>query len=80
LVSIVYLILSGHRILAWRYKTNLGEIDIIAKRSAEVKFIEVKARRDKQQTEVLTSFQQKRIGDAAKLFLQKKRRIFQPQF
>lgn len=71
IITIVYLFLSFHRIIAWRYKTKLGEIDIIAKRGCNIIFIEVKARKDKTVTEVLTYNQQKRISDAARLFIQK---------
>jgi putative endonuclease len=36
--------LKGYRIVALRYRTKLGEIDIIAKRNLAI-FVEVKARR-----------------------------------
>lgn len=35
---------KGYRILARRYRTPVGEIDVIAKRGATVAFVEVKAR------------------------------------
>ena len=38
------LVLKGYRILAFRYRTKLGEIDIIARKGDLVSFIEVKAR------------------------------------
>ena len=38
------LILRGHRIVARRFKTPVGEIDLIARRGSLVLFIEVKAR------------------------------------
>ncbi len=41
----LYLMLKGYRILALRYRTPLGEIDLIARRKDVVAFIEVKARR-----------------------------------
>ena len=40
----VVLILKGYRILVRRYKTPVGEIDLIARRGRRVAFIEVKQR------------------------------------
>jgi putative endonuclease len=40
------LLLKGYRILAFRYKTKAGEVDIIARRGDLVIFVEVKARKD----------------------------------
>ncbi|WEX88406.1 YraN family protein [Sinorhizobium garamanticum] len=39
------LMLKGYRIVAMRYRTKLGEIDIIARRGDLVACVEVKARR-----------------------------------
>ncbi len=40
-----FLRLKGYRILSQRYKTPVGEIDIVAKRGRLLVFVEVKARR-----------------------------------
>jgi putative endonuclease len=40
------LMLKGYRISALRYKTPMGEIDLVARKGDLVAFIEVKARRD----------------------------------
>ena len=40
----IFLSLKGYRILARRYKTHSGEIDLIAVRGGTVAFVEVKAR------------------------------------
>ncbi len=74
LFVIIYLFLTFHRVLAWRMKTTLGEIDIIACRGNMLVFVEVKARKT-DVSEVLSANQQRRIGDAAKLFLQKNSRF-----
>jgi putative endonuclease len=44
--AIVILTLKGYRVLAWRYKTPVGEVDIVARRGRTIAFIEVKLRPD----------------------------------
>ena len=41
------LLLKGYRIVAFRYRTKLGEIDIIARKGNLVACVEVKARRSR---------------------------------
>ncbi len=41
----IYLIFKGYRVLAMRYRSKSGEVDIIARKGDLVAFIEVKARR-----------------------------------
>lgn len=41
---LIILTLAGHRILARRYKTKAGEIDLITKRGGTIAMVEVKAR------------------------------------
>ncbi len=43
----LYLFFCGYRVLEHRYKTKLGEIDLIACRNKQLAFIEVKARDSK---------------------------------
>lgn len=38
--------LKGYRVLARRYKTSVGEVDIVACRRRDLVFVEVKARQD----------------------------------
>ncbi|WP_421592252.1 YraN family protein [Shinella sp. M27] len=45
-IAALYLLAKGYRIRAIRYRTKLGEIDIIARRGDLVVCVEVKARRD----------------------------------
>lgn len=39
-----YLLCKGYRILDWRKKTPMGEIDLIARKRDTIVFVEVKAR------------------------------------
>lgn len=43
-LAVIFLMLKGYRIIARRYKTKLGEVDIIARKRDVVAMIEVKAR------------------------------------
>ncbi len=43
-LAALYLTLKGYKIMAMRYKTPMGEIDIIAKRGNVLVFAEVKGR------------------------------------
>ena len=62
--------LSGWRILARRFRSPVGEIDIVARRGRTVAFIEVKARIDSgTAAESLGARQQQRIIRAAEHFL-----------
>lgn len=73
---ILYLRVCGYKILNKRYKTKVGEIDIIARKKKQIIFIEVKARRKEQDIyEVLSSKQQHRITRAASLFLARNKRF-----
>lgn len=62
--------LKGYRILAIRYKSPLGEIDIVALRRRCLVMVEVKARRSMQQAaEAIQPRQQQRLERAALDFL-----------
>jgi putative endonuclease len=69
-VAALLMLAKGYRLLARRYKTPLGEIDLIAKRGRLIAFVEVKARSS--HTEALESvgrMSERRIVDAADLWL-----------
>ena len=70
-LAALFLNLQGYRILERRYKTHLGEIDLVAKRGRNLVFIEVKARKKKETSEVLSQHQMNRISKAGLLFLAK---------
>ena len=64
------LMAKGFRIAARRYKTPVGELDIVARRRQVLLFVEVKARaRHDEAAEAVTARQQKRIVAAARYWL-----------
>ncbi|MBN9602623.1 MAG: YraN family protein [Afipia felis] len=66
----LYLTAKGYRILARRYRTPHGEIDVVAKRRATLVFAEVKARNTLDDAAYsVTPRQQQRIAAAASLWL-----------
>lgn len=70
LLCLWHLRLKGYRILARRYKTPVGEIDLIARRGGTLAAIEVKARADFDRAgEAVTRRQQQRIMRAVAHFL-----------
>jgi putative endonuclease len=65
-----YLILKGYRILARRFRSPYGEIDIVARRRNLLAFVEVKARASLDEAAyAVTRRQQQRIIEAAKAWL-----------
>jgi putative endonuclease len=65
-----YLMAKGYRILAKRFRTPYGEIDIVARRRNLLAFIEVKARASLDEAAyAVTPRQQQRIIDAAQAWL-----------
>jgi putative endonuclease len=65
-----YLIAKGYRILARRWKSPRGEIDIVARRRKLLIFVEVKARATLDAAaEAVTARQQQRIAAAAEAWL-----------
>lgn len=69
----LFLRIKGYRILAKRYKSSLGEIDLIIQKSSVIAFVEVKYRRSWDAAlEAVQSKQQARIKRSAQIFLSKK--------
>lgn len=65
-----FLRLKGYRILAMRYKTPVGEIDIVARRFGTLAFVEVKARRTARgAAEAIHARNQQRVMRAAQYYL-----------
>lgn len=70
IVAAIWLRLKGYKILERRYKTSLGEIDLIASCKDTVIFIEVKARKTKAQAlESITLNMKRRIEDTARYYI-----------
>lgn len=62
--------LAGYAIVMRRYKTRLGEIDIVARRGNVLAFVEVKARGDlTMAADALAGRQLGRVARAASLFI-----------
>lgn len=58
--------LKGYRLLARRYKSKTGEVDLIMRRGGVTAFIEVKQRASREAAfDAVTDFQARRIGAAA---------------
>ena len=69
-LAALYLMCKGYRILALRYKTKVGEIDIIARKGDIVIFCEVKARQTVDDAVfAVNATTQKRIRDASDVWL-----------
>lgn len=65
-----FLRLKGYRVLATRFKTPVGEIDLIACRGRTIVFVEVKERQDMRTAlECVTSTMKHRITRAAMLYI-----------
>jgi putative endonuclease len=70
------LLIKGYRIVAFRYRTKLGEIDIIARKGDLIACVEVKARRSLDDSVfAVSNISQQRIRAASDLWLAK-----QPDF
>ena len=69
-LAALMLLLKGYRILAMRFQTALGEIDLIAQKGGILVFVEVKYRQNAEQgIAALNARQRDRVGRAAQLFL-----------
>ena len=69
--AICFLEQKGYELLAQRYKTEYGEIDLIVSKEDTLAFVEVKHRKKYEDAaESVTTRQQLRIQNAAEIFLQ----------
>jgi putative endonuclease len=71
-LALASLRLKGYRLLARRFKSGPGEVDLIMRRGEVTAFIEVKVRADADRAvEAVTDFQARRIAAAARLWMAK---------
>ncbi|MCV3768412.1 YraN family protein [Rhizobium sp. TRM95796] len=72
-IAAFYLIAKGYRIMAMRYKTRSGEIDIIARKKDLAVFIEVKARASIEDgLNAVTAETQERIRRASDIWISRR--------
>ncbi|MEM9330925.1 MAG: YraN family protein [Pseudomonadota bacterium] len=73
-LSVLFLTLKGYKVSAVRYKTKLGEIDIVARRGNLVAIVEVKARPSvAEAVDAVTQTAKHRINSATDLWLAKQK-------
>jgi putative endonuclease len=74
-LAVLALRLKGYRLLARRFKSGPGEVDLIMRRGDVTAFIEVKVRSTVDLAiEAVTDFQTRRIAAAARLWMAKDRK------
>ncbi|MDR2766626.1 MAG: YraN family protein [Holosporaceae bacterium] len=75
-IAVLLLRIKGYRILARRYKTVCGEIDIVAQRRDVVAFVEVKSRKSLEKCcDAINAKQMGRIRRTSEIFLSKNPRL-----
>lgn len=73
-VAALYLLMKGYRIVAMRYRSRGGEVDIIARRGAVIALVEVKARGSAERAVDAVGFSsQQRIRSAGDHWLSRQR-------
>ena len=77
-VALFYLIVTGHRVLARRWRGTGGEIDLVARRGKRIIFCEVKYRQTADEHAVPSPKQRERIARAALQFCRQRR--ISPEF
>lgn len=69
-IAAAFLILTGYKIIGWRVKTPVGEIDLIAQRGRALVFVEVKARRSLPEAlDAVHARNRSRVGRAARYYI-----------
>lgn len=68
---LIYYLIRFYQPLHHRYKSYVGEVDLIMKRGNKLVFIEVKARKNGLHEAIVSKNQQQRITRTAELFITK---------
>jgi len=77
-IAILLLKIKGYKILATRYKTSCGEIDIIARKNNIVVFAEVKSRKSIEKCHIaIRDKQLGRIQRASQIFMSRNKKLAQ---
>jgi putative endonuclease len=77
-IAVYLLRFKGYRILARRYKTVCGEIDIVAQKNDVIVFIEVKYRKNINKCyDAITAKQLRRIQRASGIFMNRRKNLGQ---
>ena len=80
-IAAIYLRLKGYEVLEHRFKTPVGEIDLLARKGKTLVAIEVKSRNTLEKASMaLTSFQQRRIERTLLYYLAHKPSPFDLRF
>jgi putative endonuclease len=70
IIAVLLLKIKGYKILARRFKTSCGEIDIIAQKNNVIAYIEVKSRKTIDKCyDAITQKQLSRIQRSSKIFM-----------
>ena len=65
-----FLLMKGYRLRAWRYKTPVGEVDLVMQRGKTLVFVEVKLRPSRDEAlAAVTPVMRRRIARAAQHFM-----------
>lgn len=71
-LAVLFLRFKGYRILVQRFRTPVGEVDIVAKRGASIVFVEVKKRKTAAAAlESISQHNAARVRRAAQWWLQR---------
>ncbi len=69
-IGAAWLMAKGYRLLAWRYRTPAGELDMVMRRGGTIAFVEVKARPTLTgAAEAISEKQRRRIANGAAHFI-----------